>query len=274
MPIDLTETIAIVSLVVAAIAIVISYLTSRQSNQLSAMLAGSGFKAGESLKTDTIALASTLRSIVYKAAMYSQQDRSHRDDPKSPGYIDLETERSSIQTFLGSSTALAFYMFIDEKSAQAGGKGEAWRVFFLRLIQLLTAADTWSAGLTALDLERQLLSLTEQEILAMAKNLENVPDVLSKLRLLDQHDTIIQAVVSLTRDSVGPSPQEFSGFVDFLRTEGTLDPNVEMWWAIIHNDPTMLKTSLDGGADVNQTDKQLIAKYQAQWKDFKKRGVG
>ena len=116
-----SDVIALVAAVVAGLSLAISIYAIGSTERI----ATSGFQSAQKVKLDTATLLAALRSTMVKAALYSQQDPKLRDDPNYPHYIDIRPERASIQGFLNSSTAIAYYLFVAQKSAEARKAGKS-----------------------------------------------------------------------------------------------------------------------------------------------------
>jgi len=264
----LSDVIAIVAAAIALIALFIgiyaAYVTER--------VATSGFQSAEKVKADTASFLAALRGIMIKAALYTQQNPSTRDDEKKPDYIDIKPEKAVIQTFLNSPTAIAYYVFVAEKSKkarEAGKAGEDWRVFFLRIADLLRTDNTYSCGLQAARIEKLFDTVSDDDIESMSSHLEDlVGSVKGMLR--DRQDDVLMNVFVDKLDK-GPDLNDFEGFVDFLRARGVNDPEVDLFWSSAHGDLAVAKDALKRGAKVNVTDGQIIARYPQLWEEFKKR---
>ena len=242
----------------------VSYYSIRRSNQL----AGSGFRAAESVKSDTAQLVAAIQGIIYKAAVWSQQDKAQRNSKDHAGYVDIKPEKASIQEFLNSATALAYYIHADKKSMQAKERTEEWRTFFLKVVELVSAENPWSAGAIAVDLEKQLAGLSDADISEMSKSLENLPDAINKLHDFNQQDIVVQTITSVVEERAPSDPKEFERFVKFLRDQGVKDPDVDLFWATFRNDTTLLQNALGAGANPRVTDRQVVSRYKDMWTQF------
>jgi hypothetical protein len=185
---------ALVSAAIAVLALFISiyaaYVTQR--------VATSGFQSAERVKSDTASLLAALRGIMIKSALYTQTDPKTRDDDQRADFIDIRPEKAAIQSFLNSSTALAYYDFVARKSKaakEAGKKGEEWRVFFLALATLLHTGNTYGAGLQAAKIEKMFDTVSEEDIEEMSSGLEDLGGSIKRISQDRQNDPLLYVLV-------------------------------------------------------------------------------
>lgn len=126
------DIVAVLSAAFSGMALVVSVGAAYLARQVTT----GDFQAVEKVKTDTAKLIATLRATILKGVMYTQQERTQRDDPSWAEFISTEAERKAIEEFMLSSTALAYHSLVAKKSKaarDANVQGEEWRVFFLVL---------------------------------------------------------------------------------------------------------------------------------------------
>jgi hypothetical protein len=260
-----SDVIALVSAAVAGLSLAISiYAISSQER-----VATSGFQSAQRVKLDTAELLSALRGIMVKAALYTQQDPKRRDDLNYSDYIDIRPEKASIQRFLNSATAVAYYAFVARKSSEArkaGKKGEQWRIFFLSLEQLLNTSNTYGAGKSAAKIETMFDDVSEEDIEEMSTGLEDLPGSVRKILKERPYDPIIQVMTEL--GAKGEADSKFPDFVAYLREQGVKDPDVDLFWSAISGDKNVAEDALNRGAKLNTTQGDIISKYQDLWKRF------
>lgn len=56
--------------------------------------------------------------------------------------------------------------------------------------------------------------------------------------------------------------------LQYLKDSGVVDPNIDLFLAVINNDTELLKIALEQGGDPNITDNDLLKKYEVQLRDF------
>jgi hypothetical protein len=200
--------------------------------------------------------------------LYSQQDKSRRDDATAPEYIDIRPEKTALQAFLNSPTAVAYYVFVAEKSRQAseaGRKEEVWRTFFLRLGQLLNTANQYEAAQQAAQLEKMFDTITDKDIEEMSDSLEDLVSSIKSMMKARPYDPIFNVLV----DRPGEQPFDFPKFVKYLREHGVQDPDVDLASSVISGDVNLTKDAFSRGAKVSVTGSDIIARYPEQVKRYR-----
>ncbi len=258
--IELSDLLSAISGLIALFALVLSVYSVRVANRI----ATSDFQTSQKVKSDVAQLVATLRSIMIKGVIYSQQAKDIRDDADHPEYISNRIDLENIEHFLHSTTALAFYSFVSERSKlaqEAGRKGENWRTFFLHMVTLSATQNQWLASKRAADLERMLDHLKENDFVTLSRYLEDIPNALEMLFQNREHDVILQVLVGLPK-SRREHPDFFKAFINYLREEKAIqDPDVEVFWSAITGEVDVLKEALDQGANPNITDGELMNRY-------------
>jgi hypothetical protein len=262
MKLGASDLIAIVSAVLAVLALFIGIYAAVVTQRV----ATSGFQSAEKVKSDTANLLAAFRGIMIKAALYSQQDPKTRDDEKRSGYIDNRPEKSAIQTFLNSPTAIAYYAFIADRSRKAretGKEGEDWRLFFLLLVQLLHNDNTYSAGLLAGKIEKMFDGVSDDDLEMMSSGLEDLVGSIKRIARERQNDVLISVFVDRKK-----SVPDFKSFVAFIREQGIKDPEVDLFWAAMSGEGKLAEDALKQGAKVNVTEAEIIKRYKELWEKF------
>lgn len=181
----------IATLLISLIALLISIISARYSDFVNKRLTSSDYKASERVKSDIVKLIVTLRSIMHKYARYTYA--------KSPeGTIDISLEKRIINDFICSSTGLAFYSWVAQKSADANSsnnKGEPWRVFFMYLVDIIDSNNVIIASNFAANVELLIAKLTEEDIEKIIEFNLNLPKSIAKIIKNGGGDPIIQALL-------------------------------------------------------------------------------
>jgi hypothetical protein len=264
MKLNASDIIALVSAVLAVLALFIGIYAALVTQRV----ATSGFQSAEKVKSDTATLLATLRSLMIKAALYSQQDPKTRNDEKRPDYIDIRPEKGVIQSFLISPTAVAYYAFVAQRSKKArdaGTKGEEWRIFFARLVDLSHSDNTYAAGLLAGKIEKMFDTVSDADLEKMSSNLEDIIASIKGMAREREHDTLIHVVV----DEIGKGEPDFESFISFLRKQSINDPDVDLFWSAMSGDTKLAQDALKRGAKVSITEGEIKARYQQLWEKFK-----
>ena len=258
--------ISLVALLMSIIAISVSMRT-----------ATSDFQANQAVKRDTAELLATFRSLAYKGAVYSQLPKDKRDDPEGPMFVDISDEKSKIQKFLTSPTALAYYEYASKKSGQTQeeNRSEEWRVFFLKMTELLQESNQYNAAVQAMGIEESFFNLSRgdkfEEIVAELADLSSVIENASNTR---EGDVILKAIVEQYKSLFDTSKSsfdtsKFQHFIRFLRGKKNVkDPNVDLFSGVFEGNETLVKSAVNSGADVRVTETMIIQKYKDYWKEF------
>lgn len=262
----LSDVIAVVAAAISIIALFIgiyaAYVTQR--------VATSGFQSAEKVKSDTATLLAALRGIMVKAVLYSQQDRATRDDENKPNYIDIKPEKAVIQGFLNSPTAVAYYAFAAERSRKArkeGKKGEEWRLFFLMIADLLRTDNTYACGLQAAQIEKMFDTVSDDDMESMSSHLEDLVGSVQGILQNRQDDVLIKVLVD--QPDRDPKLEDFAGFMDFLRSRGIKDPDVDLLWSSANGEESLVKDALKRGAKLNVGGTEIIDRYKQLWEEYK-----
>lgn len=182
------------SLGISLIALVNSILAFRHSRKVST----SDFQATQKVKVDTATLIASLRGIMVKGAIYSQQDKVQRKLKTYSRYVDNSPEKKVVQDFLCSPTAIAYHSYLSERSRKATTTGEEWRTFFLQAAELLNEDDQYAAAMRAARLEKLFHPMGKEDFAGVSRYLQNLSAALKNLFEGIPHDTLIAAFMSLS----------------------------------------------------------------------------
>ena len=250
------------TLVISVSAVIISIATALYSGFLSKRISSSDYKATEEVKSDTARLLSALRSLMHKGALLSSTSK----------HIDISPEKTVISEFLNSQTGFAYYSWVDEKSSKAeaeGRKGESWRVFFLYLVEISNSDNAYWAARRAADVELLFDQLTENDITKIAEFNSDLIKAIAKNSKNREGNVVIKALVESQRErSKENSSEKFEAKLNYLKSLGIEDPNIEMFLATISGDVSVLDAALKAGADPSITDRALLTKYADELKNY------
>lgn len=266
MKVSFSDVVAIVAAGIALLALFVSLYASFVAQKV----ATSDFQAVELVKSETAQLISVLRTLVMKGVVYSQQDKEKRDMPDFDSYVDTKAERESIETFMHSSTALAYYTFVAKKSQEAREakvKGEEWRTFFLQLSELRYTVHPWLAAKSAAKLERLFDGIDEKDISEIANNLDDLPRAIELLFSEREHDVVMHVMIK--PDDSPINENNFIDFVRFLREIKSIDdPELDVFWSVTSGDIELLKKAQKKGANLTITSGTLINRYKEYISEF------
>lgn len=268
MKISFSDVVAIISVGIALLALFVGLYASFVAQRV----ATSDFQAVELVKSETAQIISVLRSFVMKAVVWSQQDKEKRDDPQFENFVDTRPERKSIENFLHSSTALAYYTFVAKKSKEAresGRKGEEWRTFFLQLSELQHTSHPWFAAKSAARLERLFEGISETDISEIASNLNDLPKAIELLFAEREHDVVMHVMVKPDDSAINEG--NFMEFIKFLREIKKIDdPELDVFWGASSGEVKLIEEASNKGANLNINSGVLIDRYKEHIHEFTK----
>src|SRR6185312_10969618 len=177
----------------------------------------SDFKLSQKVKDDTLELLSTLRVLHIKAIHTTQGIKD----------LTILKEKDKINNFLLTPTAFAYSVWVGQKSKETGEKPEKWRIFFLRLTQILSGDNIFSNGCIAAELEELFDTLTDKDFKVITGYLQNIPDALQKLKTFRQYDVAIQAFMDVCKKqrekTTGGSDDILERKFKYLKSRGIKD---------------------------------------------------
>lgn len=263
MILSMSDVIAMVSLLIAIIAVITSFISERTARKLST----SDYESSENVKIDTARLLATLRSIMLKASIYSQKNKDMRDDSSYADYVDLSYEKDVIQEFLTSSTALAYQYFVSKKSKEAGDNPEIWRTFSLQLASIIHTSNPYVAGNIAGKVELMLSTISEREMEEMTKV---IGDLIGAVKFMteDREGNLIPRVFVESQKETEPT--QFPRFLDYLIDNGIDDPDVRLFWGVTSDNIEVVENAIDSSAKLDITAGEIINRYKTQWDEFNK----
>ena len=267
-PINASQAIALGSAIVALFSLLVSTYAVKNARRVQT----SGFKASESVKSDTARLVATLRSLMLKGVLYTQQERATRDKASEPHFIDLKAEKNAIQDFLTSSTALAYYGYAarsSESSRIQGKEGDEWRIFFLRLVGLLHICNPYAVAKEAAWIEKMIEPITGKDIEYMSAGLNDISATLTQIMQDRQHDPIFHVLVDLNREDDKKENDLALEFILHLELTGKDDNDLRLFAGVIRDDIDKVKAAAEAGAKVNITIGELLRRYKDEFQEFR-----
>ena len=251
-----------VTIAISLLALLVSALSTYLSVRTSTLLQSADYQAYQKFKADTARLLSTFRSIIHKAALSTQGGEP----------LDLTMERNYVNEFLSTTTAFAYHAWVAERSkraTQSGQQSEAWRVFFLQLVDLTRSENALKMGKIAADLELLFNGLSEEDLEEIASSLSDLPTGIRKFFEGRDHDTLVKVFIKL----YGRAPSEENAEQDLAKLQhllacGIHDPDVDLFVAIMTGDSERAKQARDQGANLNTNLGQVFSKYKEHLKQF------
>ncbi|MGI0027028.1 MAG: hypothetical protein ACREAD_04225 [Nitrosopumilaceae archaeon] len=159
---------------------------------VSVRISSSDYKAEQDVRANTVQLLASIRSILIKSALLSQNSKST---------IDFKNEHKVINTFLSSTTAFAYWSWVSYKSEHAGSNPEEWRVFFLYLGSILDTDVKQYVNMAkqSIKVEKLLTQLTQSDIRQISNYVLNLSESIARFKEGPQ-DTLTKAIFEVWGD--------------------------------------------------------------------------
>jgi hypothetical protein len=248
-------------------ALAISLFAAIASVRATYHVATSGFRASQDFVSDLASLLAALRSIASKGAIVLGEAR------KTP--ISIDDELALVRTFMTGTSGLALTLHAGEIGSTAlpdEPGARRWRVIrfhFANLgaLRIESPGDNQTAARYALDIERTLDTLDPIAVKAIRRRIKGLPTILSSIRDSREQDILIHSLdnvdIELRESSVdkGDLLRRFRAIQVTLRVDGHVDPDVDMFIAVLTNDTRALSDALDRGADPNITDIAVLSRH-------------
>jgi hypothetical protein len=180
------------SAVVASFAIILSALALIATLQVQS----SDFRAEEMVTEDVARLLASLRSTLLKLTWLSQQ--KDRTAERFASLID--GERATIQAFLVSTTAHAFYALEARKSVAADKQPEEWRIFLLHLTEILglaMPAEFNAIGHRAARAEPLVAGLSRADIATLSADVADLPRAIASFEKYRERSVLAAVAVEV-----------------------------------------------------------------------------
>jgi hypothetical protein len=231
---------------------------------ITARVESSDFKAEQETKSDLARLMQALASIQTKGGLWRAQSTP----------ADFGPELLVLQTFANSTTGFAMRSLSALRSRAAGRRAEEWRLFFIYVAECLSkpAPDELVIN-RAMRMQELLLTLDRDDLRFIGRSVSDLVRGIVTFRQALDEDTLIKALRQLHAEAV---PNGASGdaalFVrklQFLKGLGIADPNIDLFLAVVGNQPQGVESAIQSGADPSVTDAQLLRKYNAELLTFR-----
>ena len=249
--------------ILAMIALVISVGTAVYATQVSKHVSSSDYMSSERVKSETARLLATLRSMATKgfyAAVFKEE-------------ADLTYERQSINEFINSTSAFAYYAWVRLKSDEtAEGTPEKWRLLFPHLSLLTRSDDPQSYVRLAVEVERMFNSLGQDDLKVIVGLNSNFIEGIAKSKV--GRDPLLEAIhhiLQVEEVQRGADPKLAIRQLTFLKHErGIDDPDLDLALALLQQDAQGLVEALGpGGADMSGSITGVLKRYEHELEDFK-----
>lgn len=253
---------AIAALVISIVSVFAALYAARVAHHVEE----SGFKAEEQFKADIVALLSALRSIIVKGTL-SADDSTSRS---------VEREIEIVRTFQASTSGLALAAWAARRGANGESKDVAagrWRTLSLNLGNIAgVTADGTEQGNVAFNVklrgwatavELALEDLTEDSVMAISKNIGDLPGAFAALRESRENDVILKIWFEIYKsEEESNKPENQRGKLEYLRGMGIDDPDIDMGLAFLDDDVEAFKAAIGRGANSAGSINEILARYE------------
>ena len=256
------KTVDVLQLSVAGLAVAISVATAFYAAKVSREVSSGDYASSERVKWETAKLLASLRSIATKGV--------HALIFK--GKMDLTEEQESINEFINSPTAFAYYAWAGLKSDQAGqGVAEKWRLLFYRLSQLSHSKDPHGSVQLAVELEGTFDSLTEGDLKIIVEYNSDLIEGLANSkqgRAGDPMLTVLHELLGEREAQEGENEELVMRQLAFLKGLALGDPDVDLALAVLQQDLDGAAGALARGGNMHAPIGEVLSRHKAQLARF------
>ena len=230
---------------VPALALVVSGLSFYLTNRMNKKVNRKDYEISENLKYELLRLVAALRSLDAKAVI----------SPHVEGKMDYTQEIGVISELRMSPGYLVFLHSINNDDDRF------WIDFNIQMLSI-----------TGNDLSMHEIRMFSNRILNVVKNKTNLKGILDleMIELMKEFCEMKGTAPEYKEVKEEDAADElFKAFVSHLVSEGNDDPDVLVWFAVLHDNTDLLKQALDSGGRPNSTRQDIIDKYKDDFQNFK-----
>ena len=184
----------------------------------------------------------------------------------------MADEQRSINEFINSPTAFAYYAWASLKSDQAGqGVSEQWRLLFYRLSRLSHSKDPFQSVQLAIELEGMFDSLREGDLkMIVGFNSDLIGGIANAKQgrggnpMLDALHGAWPEIDAQRGDNVELVKRKLR----FLKDLAIDDPDVDLGLAGLQHDLEGVAGALHRGADMHASIQEVLNRHEAQLARF------
>ena len=254
------ETVDTLQLSVASLALVVSVAAALYAAKVSRKVSSSDYASSERVKSETAKLLASLRSIVTKCI----DALIHKED------VNLTWEQQSINEFVNSPTAFAYYAWAGLKSQRAGkGVSEKWRLLFTHVSKLSHSKDPRQCVQLAVELEAMFDSLGEGDLEIIVGFNSDLIHGIANAKEGRAGDPMLVGVHKILREDEDDEDDELvMQKLAFLKDLAVDDADVDLTLAVYRQDLDGVAAALDRGANVNVSIPGMLDRFEAQLAGF------
>ena len=224
--------VAIIAIIVSCVSLII---TTRMENKINSK----EFEMAENIKYDIIHLIAVIRAIDAKVLLAPQVDQT----------VDLTPEIGELAKIRMNPSYMYFLASINDEEDR----------FWVQLNtnMLVVTGSSYQIYEIRLFCNRMLNLLKDYVDFDSANNVE-----------LNKLVPLICDMKGLTEFEKKDS-QKFYQLLDSLHNQGIDDPDVDLFYAVIHNDTVLTQNALNRGANIKVKDYEIIEKYKEIYDSLK-----
>lgn len=233
---------------------------------ITAQVESSDYKSQQEVKTDLAKLLATLSSAQVRAGI--------KMAPGTREKTNLAVEKAGLLSFMQSTTGFAFYGFAAHKSEKSAKAPQEWRLFHLYMSEMIDTDDVGLFLNRAIRIQNLLTSMKKADLKQLANAVQDIAKSVASFDYVVENNVLLKAMRSIygVDPKSAPAPEDenkrFIAALNFLKSKGVADPDVDLFLAVDANDTTALQAAIDAGGNVNVTTGALLARYEAELKDF------
>lgn len=233
---------------------------------ITAQVESSDYKSQQEVKTDLAKLLATLSSAQVRAGI--------KMAPGTREKTNLSVEKAGLLSFMQSTTGFAFYGFAAHKSEKSAKAPQEWRLFHLYMSEMIDTDDVGLFLNRAIRVQNLLTSMTKADLRQLANAVQDIAKSVAHFDYVVENNVLLKAMRSIygvdpnTAPKAGDGNASFIAALNFLKSQGIDDPDIDLFLAVDSNDSAALKAAIDRGGNVNVTTGELLARYEAQLKEF------
>jgi hypothetical protein len=233
---------------------------------ITAQVESSDYKSQQEVKTDLAKLLATLSSAQVRAGI--------KLEPGARAKTNLAVEKAALLAFMQSTTGFAFYGFAAHKSQKSAKAPQEWRLFHLYMSEMIDTDDVGLFLNRAIRVQNLLTSFTKADLKQLSKAVQDIAHSVAHFDDVVENNVLLKAMREIygTDPKNAPAPEDdnkrFIAALNYLKSQGVDDPDIDLFLAVDANDTAGLKAAIDRGGNVNVTTGELLARYEAQLKEF------
>lgn len=233
---------------------------------ITAQVESSDYKSQQEVKTDLARLLATLSSAQVRAGI--------KMAPGAREKTDLRVEKAGLLAFMQSTTGFAFYGFAAHKSEKSAKAPQEWRLFHLYMSEMIDTDDVGLFLNRAIRVQNLLTGMTKADLRQLANAVQDIAKSVASFDYVVENNVLLKAMRGIygVDPKTAPKPEDenasFIAALNFLKSKGVTDPDVDLFLAVHANDTTALQAAIDAGGNVNVTTGALLKRYEAELKGF------